>query len=30
MGFCPIKYLGAPMGGGRLREIDLDLIEEKT
>jgi hypothetical protein len=30
MGFCPINYLGAPTSGGRLREIDLDFIEEKN
>jgi hypothetical protein len=29
MGFWPIKYLGAHVSGGRLREKDLEFVEEK-
>jgi hypothetical protein len=29
MGFCHIKYLGAPVSGGRLKVKDIDFIEEK-
>jgi hypothetical protein len=29
MRFLPIKYLGAPVNGARLRITDLKVIEEK-